>query len=150
MTSLRSAGTDAAARADSAWELLSAVGARRTVARVQVIRVLAAVDGHVSVTAIHDRIAADQPEINVSTVHRTIGYLLEHGVVHVLSWPGERLYGLADQPHHHAVCASCGALDELPAAPLAAAAAAAGTGSTLDIDGATVTLSGLCRTCRDR
>ena len=141
---------DAGARAGQAWQLLAVSGSRRTVARALVIDALAAVDGHLSVTAIHERIAADHPEINISTVHRTVAFLVEHYVAHVLPWPGEALYGLNDQPHHHAVCAECGTIAEIPATALATAVAAAEQSSAFQINDAGLTLTGRCATCRGR
>ena len=139
---------DVRLRAEQAWRLLLVAGSRRTVARALVIDTLAAIDGHLSVTSIHERISADHPEINISTVHRTVAFLVEHYVAHVLPWPGEALYGLNDQPHHHAVCAECGTIAEIPAPDLATAVAAAEKSSAFQIDDAGLTLSGRCAACR--
>lgn len=139
---------DRSTRVAEAWRLLAGTGARRTVARALVIDALAQVDGHLSVGAIHERVAARNPEVNVSTVHRTVAFLVEHGVAHVLFRSGEGLYGLVDEPHHHAVCERCGALDELPAESLADVAVATEQLGRLRITGGTLTVTGLCAACR--
>ncbi|MFY1636487.1 Fur family transcriptional regulator [Solwaraspora sp. WMMB335] len=139
--------TAASARAERAWELLVAAGARRTWARRLVVDVLAASAEHVSVGVIHQRVVAARPQVNISTVHRTVSFLVEHGVAHVLQWPGEVLYGLNESPHVHAVCEQCGRHSELPAGRLAAVLAEARSRSGLDIGSTGIALFGRCPTC---
>jgi Fe2+ or Zn2+ uptake regulation protein len=79
----------AQARVEQAWQTLGGLRARRTSARALVISALAAADAHLTVTGIHERIAGDHPEVNISTVHRTVAFLVDKGVAHVLPYPGE-------------------------------------------------------------
>ncbi|MGH3664055.1 MAG: Fur family transcriptional regulator [Micromonosporaceae bacterium] len=138
----------AAERARQVWQTLKAGGARHTVARSLVIDVLAATAGHLSIAAVHHRVAALRPEINISTVHRTVGYLVSQGVAHVLPWPGEALYGLNERPHVHAVCRGCGDLSEIAAADLAGVVGEAKKASALDLDVTGLALFGRCPSCR--
>ncbi|BCB77177.1 transcriptional repressor [Phytohabitans flavus] len=144
----RETAFDPAARAVWAWTKLDAIGSRHTIARSLVIDILAAVDGHLSVTEIHERVAATRPEINLSTVHRTVTFLVEHGVAHVLPWPGEGRYGLNDHPHHHAVCDTCGSISEIDAETLSTAVSAAEESSGFTLGDAGVALFGRCPACR--
>jgi Fe2+ or Zn2+ uptake regulation protein len=139
---------DARIRVQQAWQALAAAGARRTLARALVIETLARADGHLSVTAIHDQIAGDHPELNISTVHRTVAFLVDNGVAHLLPWPGEALYGLIDRPHHHAVCNTCGTVSEIPAPELSQAVAVAENSSDFQLGDAGLALFGRCPTCR--
>jgi Fur family transcriptional regulator, ferric uptake regulator len=141
---------EAKARVQQAWLGLAAVGARRTLARALVVEVLARAAGHLSVTAIHEQIAGDHPEVNISTVHRTVAFLVDNGVAHVLPRPGEALYGLADEPHHHAVCDVCGAVSEIPAPAMSKAVAAAEDSSDFQIRDAGLAVFGRCPACRRR
>ncbi|MFY1692863.1 Fur family transcriptional regulator [Plantactinospora sp. WMMB782] len=120
---------------------------RRTLARTMVVDVLANASGHLSVGAIHQQVSASRPEVNVSTVHRTVAALTELGVVHPLPWPGEALYGLNERPHVHAVCDRCGSHSEIQAAALASAVAEAQRCSDLDLGGTGLALFGRCPRC---
>ncbi|WP_173160453.1 Fur family transcriptional regulator [Phytohabitans suffuscus] len=130
--------------------MLDAIGSRHTIARTMVVDILAAVDGHLPITEIHERVAATRPEINLSTVHRTIAFLVEHGVAHPLPLPGEGRYGLNDAPHHHAVCDTCGAVSEIAAQTLAAAVTAAERSSDFTLGDSGLALFGRCPACRGR
>jgi Fur family transcriptional regulator, ferric uptake regulator len=138
---------DAAHRTDQAWQVLHAAGARRTIARHLVIQALAASDNHLSITDIHHTIATRRPEINISTVHRTIAYLVEHNIAHVLAWPGEARYGLNERPHIHAVCTGCGQIYEIAATELTGAIQQARKASPIHLDDTSLTLTGRCATC---
>jgi len=69
-------------------------------------------------------------------------------LTHALAVPGPLAYGLAIPPHHHALCETCGALTDVPAATLAATltAAQAATGYALCATG--LTLPGRCPACQ--
>lgn len=136
-----------AAHSAHAWQTLTEAGARRTLARTMVIDVLAAAPGHLSITAIHQTIAGNRPEINVSTVHRTIAFLTDLSIAHVLPRPGEALYGLNEHPHIHAVCEDCGDHTEIHADTLTAAVAEAQRGSTLELGPTGLALFGRCSAC---
>jgi Fur family ferric uptake transcriptional regulator len=135
-------------RADQAWHALGRLHARRTSARALVINTLAAADAHLTVAAIHERIAGDHPEVNLSTVHRTVAFLVDKGVAHVLPYPGEARYGLAGSPHHHAVCESCGVIVEIPAKLLSRVVAAAERSSSFRLADAGLALFGRCPECK--
>ncbi|MET7426972.1 transcriptional repressor [Dactylosporangium sp. NPDC005555] len=141
---------DAAAptdRATRAWHRMVAAGARRTMARVMVIDVLTGASGHLSIGAIHHAIAAIRPEVNLSTVHRTIAFLVGLGVAHVLQRPGEALYGLNERPHIHAVCETCGMHAEIPADTVAPAVTAAQGAVDFEVSTAGMALFGRCQAC---
>ncbi|MEV0131763.1 transcriptional repressor [Dactylosporangium sp. NPDC050688] len=138
-------------RASRAWHRMITAGARRTLARVMVIDVLAGTAGHLSIGTIHHAIAAIRPEVNLSTVHRTIAFLVGLGVAHVLQRPGEALYGLNERPHIHAVCETCGTHTEIPTDALAPAMTAAQKAVQHEVDfevgTAGLALFGRCRKC---
>jgi Fe2+ or Zn2+ uptake regulation protein len=135
-------------RAGDAWNLMVGAGARRTLARSAVIDVLAESPVHLAIAEIHQRVVERFPQINLSTVHRTVATLVEYGAVHPLAWPGEARYGLSTQPHVHAVCEVCGSMSEIPAARLAPAVAEAGRASGLDLPADGLALFGRCPSCR--
>jgi Fur family transcriptional regulator, ferric uptake regulator len=132
--------------------LLHARGLRRTAPRIAVMAVLEPVHGHLSVAEIHRRIHDAQPAAapDLVTVYRTVTTLVDKGVLHALSVEGGvTTYGVADEPHHHAVCTRCGTIIEVPAQQLRSALEHAIEGSSFTLsDRAGLTLHGLCPRCQ--
>ena len=143
-----------AAAVERIGELLRARGLRRMPSRIAVLAVLEPVDGHLSVAEIHQRIlevtpAGTQPP-DLATVYRTVTTLVEQGVLHALAVEGGvSTYGLAERPHHHAVCTNCGTIIEVPAQRLSTALEHAIEGSSFTLsEQAGLTLHGLCPDCQ--
>jgi Fur family ferric uptake transcriptional regulator len=137
--------------AAAARELLRAHGLRCTASRIAVLTVLEPVDGHLSVAEIHRRLlAADAALPDLATIYRTVTTLVEQGVVHALTMEnGVTTYGLAQHPHHHAVCTRCGTIIEVPAQRLSSALELAIEGSSFTLsEQAGLTLHGLCPDCQ--
>jgi Fur family ferric uptake transcriptional regulator len=132
--------------------LLHARGLRRTAPRIAVLAVLEPVDGHLSVAEIHQRLREHQPDDapDLATIYRTVTTLSANGVLHALSVEGGvTTYGLAEKPHHHAVCSRCGTIIEVPAQQLRSALEHAIEGSSFTLsDQAGLTLHGLCPNCQ--
>lgn len=117
---------------------------------MHVLEVLAAAEGHLTVAQIYQRIEAGLPGSDLSSVYRTVTTFQEIGLAHRTDIADQAAtYGIADVPHHHAVCTSCGAVTEVPAAALAATVnlAQQATGYTLD-NNASLQLHGLCSNCQ--
>ena len=138
---------------DRIGDLLRARGLRRTAPRVAVLATLEPVDGHLSAAEIHRRLLEDSPlpPPDLATVYRTLTTLVELGVLHALTVEsGVTTYGLASDPHHHAVCTRCGAIIEVPAHRLSSALEHAIEGSAFSLsERAGLTLHGLCPTCQE-
>ncbi len=132
-------------------ELLRSRGLRRMPSRIAVLSVLEPFDGHLSVAEIHQRILdtapADAPDL--ATVYRTVTTLVDQGVLHALAVEGVTTYGIAEKPHHHAVCTQCGTIIEVPAQRLTTALEHAIEGSSFTLsEQAGLTLHGLCPECQ--
>jgi Fur family transcriptional regulator, ferric uptake regulator len=70
--------------------------------------------GHLNAHDIVTRLAQRDQYVDLATAYRNIGDAVEIGVLHALT-VGERVtYGLTHQPHHHAVCTSCGTVIRSP------------------------------------
>lgn len=135
-------------------ELLRAHGLRRMASRIAVLAVLEPVHSHLSVAEIdrrlHDGIPSDDQAPDVATIYRTVTTLVDQGVLHALTLDGGvTTYGLAADPHHHAVCTECGSIIEVPAGRLASALEHAMAGSSFALsERAGLTLRGLCPRCQ--
>ncbi|MBU2667114.1 transcriptional repressor [Actinoplanes bogorensis] len=139
--------TRQADRVDAVRDLVRANGKRWTIAKGAVVEALVGADEHLSVQQVHETIAARFPQIDRSTVHRILLALAEEHVVHVLGRQGEARYGMADEPHHHAVCARCGRETEIPAKVIAPALSKATAATGFTFATTSITLTGLCETC---
>ena len=135
-------------------ELLRSHGLRRMASRIAVLAALEAVDTHLSVAEIAQRLReylpAEEEPPDLATVYRTVTTLVDQGVLHALALEGGvTTYGLADDPHHHAVCTQCGSIIEVPAGQLASALKHAIAGSSFTLsERAGLTLHGLCPQCQ--
>ena len=85
-------------------------GRPRTVQRELILQILADCSGHVAQNDIYERVHAQLPMVNRSTVSRTLDALEEMGMVrHVHNGAGAVRYHRAEDPLHlHLVCRSCG------------------------------------------
>ncbi|MFJ5116992.1 Fur family transcriptional regulator [Kitasatospora sp. NPDC088548] len=146
------AGTARACRsgpdvAEACRELLRSGGGRCTGPRLLVLAALREHGGHLTVAGIHRRIAESGACVSVSTVYRAVERLAELDLVHgVRGLGGELSYGLVGEPHHHALCAVCGAVSEFPYELLAGAVAdtARRTGFRLE----SLVVNGVCPDCQ--
>ena len=90
-------------------------GHRLTPQRQLILEAIEASEGHVSAETVHARVAAQFPQVNISTVYRTLELLQNLGLVtHTHFDDGIALYHLAEDSHHqHMVCRRCGAEREI-------------------------------------
>jgi Fur family ferric uptake transcriptional regulator len=135
-------------------ELLRSHGLRRMASRIAVLAVLEPVRSHLSVAEIdqklRDRLPAGEQPPDLATIYRTVTTLVDQGLLHALTLDGGvTTYGMAVDPHHHAVCTRCGAIIEVPAQRLSSALDHAMAGSSFTLsERAGLTLHGLCPHCR--
>jgi Fur family transcriptional regulator, ferric uptake regulator len=104
-------------------------GYRLTPQRVMVVEQVEAAEGHLSAEEIFQRILPRYPDLNISTVYRTLDLLKGLGLVTETNMGDGcvRFHSLTKAHHHHLVCSACGKvinLDEDQLAPLTEALAA--------------------------
>ncbi len=88
---------------------------RITPQRRRVLEILCETDGHISASEIYDQVQAHNPQVNLSTIYRTLEWLESAGVVTRSDLgEGHVIYELAARGmHHHLVCDRCGAIIEV-------------------------------------
>lgn len=98
-----------------AERLLAGHGVRATARRVQVLAELVAEPNDATAQALHDRLRRRGEPVGLATVYRTLGVLVDAGIVDSLSHgPGELCYRLCGEGHHHhLVCTGCHRVVEL-------------------------------------
>ncbi len=105
---------------------LSKQGYRLTPQRMMILSAIENSDNHISAEEIYAQIIAKYPNVNISTVYRTLELLKRLGLVTETDLGEGRVrYHPAEKGHHHhLVCRECGAiidLDESLLAPLKSA-----------------------------
>jgi Fur family ferric uptake transcriptional regulator len=102
----------------SAQELRAALkqqGWRMTPQRKLILDAVARSSGHISVDDVYRQVARDFPDVNITTVYRTLELLEDLGCVRHTHYHGDRaFYERTDEPaHQHLVCMECGGDQEL-------------------------------------
>ncbi len=90
-------------------------GLRMTPQRQIIAEAIASLDSPITAERVHRHVARQFPDVQLSTVYRTLETLEELGLVrHTHVHDGVAHYHLAGQPvHQHLVCLGCGAEEEL-------------------------------------
>jgi len=94
---------------------LTEQGYRLTPQRIMVISAIEDSDGHISAEEIYAQVIAKYPQVNISTVYRTLGLLKRLGLVTETDL-GEgrvRYHPVGKGHHHHLVCQDCGTIIDL-------------------------------------
>jgi len=94
---------------------LSKQGYRLTPQRIMVLSAIENSDNHISAEEIYAQIVAHYPNVNISTVYRTLELLKRLGLVTETDLGEGRVrYHSAEKGHHHhLVCRECGAIIDL-------------------------------------
>jgi Fe2+ or Zn2+ uptake regulation protein len=93
-------------------------GYRITTARRAVLRALSGSGDHLTAEQVARAVHADSPDIDTSTVYRTLNLFEELGIVeHAHLGHGPAVYHLG-KTHQHLVCEVCGAVVDVPVSAL--------------------------------
>ena len=94
---------------------LSEQGYRLTPQRLMILSAIEDTDSHISADEIYTQVVAKYPNVNISTVYRTLELLKRLGLVTETDMGGGRVrYHPVDKGHHHhLVCQECGAITDL-------------------------------------
>jgi len=85
-------------------------GYRLTPQRLMILSAMESSHDHISAEEIYAQVAAKYPNVNISTVYRTLELLKKLGLVYEINL-GEgriRYHAEGSGHHHHLVCQSCG------------------------------------------
>lgn len=103
------------ARLETFLDTMRQGGLRITTPRRIIARNLLAMDGHVTGQRLAERVRAEAPEIDDSTVYRFLDAVSALGLtVHRHLDSGPAVHHLADDAHVHLICTGCGTLQEVP------------------------------------
>ena len=95
-------------------ELLRDRGLRMTPQRRVIVAEIMATEGHITPTAVAERVRARVPGVNASTIYRTMELLENVGVLsHAHLESGPEYHRSAEAGHVHLACSRCGAEESL-------------------------------------
>jgi Fur family ferric uptake transcriptional regulator len=94
---------------------LSHQGYRMTPQRIMIVEAIENSDNHISAEDIHTQVVVKYPNVNVSTVYRTLELLEQLGLVTKTEMGVGRImyHPLEKGHHHHLVCRACGNVIDL-------------------------------------
>ena len=90
-------------------------GHRLTLQREIILDAIEAISGHISVDDVFERVHHQYPQVNISTVYRTLELLEQEGLVtHTHFHDGVAKWHRAEEAsHQHLVCERCGSEQDL-------------------------------------
>jgi Fur family ferric uptake transcriptional regulator len=130
--------------------VLRARGRRLTPQRARIWEVLTATpDAHLSAEEVAERVRDLLPELNASTVYRTLEVLVDEGLVLRTDLGRERAYfePAHEHRHHHLVCERCGRVEHVHDDVLSDLAARLTDRSGFRLGDRELTLLGRCAAC---
>ena len=96
-------------------------GYRLTPQRAMILSAIENSNHHISAEEIYAQVSAKYPQVNISTVYRTLELLKRLGLVYEIDL-GEgriRYHSESKGHHHHLVCQKCGAIIDIDESTLA-------------------------------
>ena len=137
-------------------DLLREKGLKVTSQRLMVLNILSAHgDEHLPVEEVYDLARAEQPEIGLATIYRTVQVLLELHVIEKVTFDdGFARYELNGEEtgsghrHHHAICTQCGKVYSLETDLLDTLEKQVFESLGFEVTDHEVKLYGLCSACR--
>jgi Fur family ferric uptake transcriptional regulator len=105
---------------------------------------------HLSAENVAERVREQLPQVNASTIYRTLDLLVEEGLLLRTDLGGDRAFyePAREHAHHHLVCERCGAVDHLHDEDLGDLRRRVSASSGFALGSGEITLYGLCKACQ--
>ncbi|MFN8597208.1 MAG: transcriptional repressor [Anaerolineae bacterium] len=128
---------------------LRAQGYRLTPQRQMILDAVHRAGDHVTPDQVYETVHRQNPAISRATIYRTLDFLCEIRLVVAMRWGGQTYYEIAGEtPHHHVICRTCGAVEELNIQLVEAFVESVWRKQRFEIDMNHMTVFGLCKQCR--
>ena len=129
---------------------LSNLGYRLTPQRIMILSAIENSDSHISAEEIYAQVRAHYPQVNISTVYRTLELLKELELVTEISLGDGRVryHCMGKGHHHHLVCQECGEIIDVEESILNPLWAEIQQRYNFKVNMKHVALSGLCSKCQ--
>jgi Fur family ferric uptake transcriptional regulator len=133
-------------------ERLREKGYRLTPQRLMILAAIESSDEHISAEEIYAGVTARYPNVNISTVYRTLELLKKLGMVYEIDL-GEgrvRYHAEASGHHHHLVCRGCGRVIDIKESTLSSLRDILLRDYSFRAELKHVGIFGLCEKCRNK
>jgi Fe2+ or Zn2+ uptake regulation protein len=128
--------------------LLRERGYRTTAQRVVIHDAVSTAGRHLTAEQVLSLVGERLPGISLPTVYATLDVLEELGLMRRVHTPGALLFDPRPDDHAHALCRSCGRVEDIEATADLAAPIKGARRAGYEPDGAEVLVLGLCPSCR--
>ena len=138
---------------ESALTLLRERGCKMTPQRRAMLELFFRADAHLSAPQVLEMLEDIEPGLSRATVYNNLDLFEQEGLLSKVTCEqtGQSYFERTKEPHHHAVCESCGAIFDVPIPHdvLDALVEAAGRSlaNVARVGGASVWFKGVCREC---
>jgi Fur family ferric uptake transcriptional regulator len=107
-------------------------------------------DSHLSAEDLVSLVQKRAPQVNPSTVYRTLDLLVGENLVRRTDLGADRVFyePAAEHPHHHVVCERCGAVAHVHTDVLGKLGQRVEAASGYELGDRELTMFGLCSSCR--
>jgi len=133
------------------FDVLAEKGYRMTPQRLMIVSAVEDSDDHISAEEVFSQVLERYPNVNISTVYRTLDLLEALGLVTKTDLGGGRVrYHPADKGHHHhLVCRDCGKIIDLNESALKTLHESLLRDYGFDADLRHLGIMGKCERCRE-
>ncbi len=124
-------------------------GVPLTAQRRVVLEVILELDNHPTADQVHERVTRRMPEVNRTTVYRTLDTLVGMRVIQKLCHPGRAIrFDPHPELHHHLICQRCDRVIDLHNEEFDSLEIPDLSTTGFQVEDYQVQLRGLCRDCR--
>ncbi len=133
-------------------EKLRRKGYRLTPQRRMILAAIEHSAEHISAEEIYSQVAAKYPDVNISTVYRTLELLKKLGMVYEINLGEGRIRYHAEESghHHHLVCQACGTVIDIDEAALSSLKDALMRKYQFQAELRHIGVFGICEQCRKK
>ena len=130
---------------------LSDLGYRLTPQRLMILKAIEDADNHISAEEIYAQIRTHYPQMNISTVYRTLELVKERGLVTETDMGDGRVryHCMGKGHHHHLVCQKCGQITDVEEAIVAPLWAEIQSEYNFKVDMKHLAFFGQCSKCQE-
>lgn len=135
-------------RLETAMEKLKTTGVRMTPQRHAILSYLLDIDTHPTVDEIYKALESKFPSMSLATVYNNLKVFVETGLVRELTYgDGASRFDADMSDHYHAICESCGKIEDFRHEPLTEVEHAAERSTGFRVRGHRMEVYGLCPDC---
>lgn len=132
-------------------EKLKTTGIRMTPQRHAILSYLLEIDTHPTVDEIYKALESKFPSMSLATVYNNLKVFIETGLVRELTYgDGASRFDADMSDHYHAICQSCGKIEDFYHEPLTEVERSAERETGFTVNGHRMEVYGICPECKEK